>query len=452
MNFSKFLNFKSILLGIGIFATLIAILGFSGKIPIFNSSSKQKIKGNVQVWGTMPSSAMTNFTSDYYKDTKGINIIYTEIPYKDFNRRLTSALADGFAPDLIITPIDITFANASRLFPVSPQTIPESNFRNTFVDSASILIEMPQGYLGLPVSVDPLVLYYNRDILSSNGFSDPPKTWGDLYKYEERITKIKGSNITMSTIALGTYDNIPHITDIILAMIFQQGEIPVSKTLSYDSMGNIIPQYFINVDNLDENTGISPLNSALAFTKDFADTQKPTYNWSARSSNAFSEFVSGNIAFYIGFASEAAYIKSVNQKLYFDYTYLPQVEGSQISATYANMYTISMLRVSSNQNLAYPLMVTLATGPFSQYLSDVIGGLSALKSNIAQNISSGDQGAEIFGNSVLISKTFYDLHRDKLESLMREAIRQVYNGEKSTVEASQIFKQNLQDIYDERIK
>jgi hypothetical protein len=88
------------------------------------------------------------------------------------------------------------------------------------------------------------------------------------------------------------------------------------------------------------------------------------------------------------------------------------------------------------------------TGSLNQYLVSLTGGISTLKANIINDISSGAQGAEIFGNSALISKGFYDLHRKDLETLMREAIRKVYNGEASTVEASTAFSQNLQSVYD----
>ncbi len=448
MDFKRFLNFKNILIGAAIFAAVFAILIFSGKVPLFNSASKQKLSGTVRVWGTIPNTTMSYFVDAFDKEAKSYNMQYTEIPYAEFNQRLIKALADGYAPDLIIAPSDIAFANSNRIYHVSPMTISESNFRNMFADIAAPLIEMPVGFLALPVSVDPLVLYYNRDILSSNGFYEPPKTWGDLYRYEDKITKIENGNIIMSTIAFGTYDNIPNISNVILSMILQQGGTIVSKEYMPDNNGNYLPRYFVNVDELNPNTGVSPLNSALSFSKDFADSQKSTYNWNARSGDALSQFIAGNLAFYIGYASEAGYIKSANQKLYFDYTYLPQIEGSQVSATFGKLYTIFMLKTSPSPDLAYTVMVSLATGPFSQSLVGVTGGFSALKNNIAQSISSGDQGAEIFGNSVLISKSFYDLHRNNLEGLMREAIRQVYNGEKSTVEASEIFSENLQAVYD----
>jgi maltose-binding protein MalE len=448
MNFSKYFNFKGIVFGIGIFAVIIAILGFSGKLPIFNSKSEQKLTGNILVWGTIPASNMSDFVGIFNKEAKTYTMTYKEVSYIDINNKLIQALADGVAPDLILAPSDIAFANMGRVFPVSSASISESSFRNTFIDMSSLLISMPYGYIGLPISVDPLILYYNRDILSSNGFLEAPKTWSELYKYEEKITKTNaGGDISLSTIAFGTYDNIPHISDILLTLIMQQGQTPVVQSVGRDTDGNSVFVYNVLTDQSASESGLSPLNSALAFTKDFSDTQKSTYNWNAKSKNALNEFIAGNLAFYIGYASEASYIKSANQKLYFDYTYVPQVDGSKTAATFGKLYTIFMLRTSPNQNLAYQVMIALATGPLSQNLVAMTGGVSALKANISSAISSGDQGAEVFGNSALISKNFYDLHREDLERLMREAIRQVYNGEKSTVEASSEFTENLQAVY-----
>jgi ABC-type glycerol-3-phosphate transport system substrate-binding protein len=457
MDFKKFLDFKSILFGAGIFAVIIAVLGFSGKIPFLNSSSSsQKLSGNVVVWGTIGEDAMSNFVNMFNKQAKTYTMEYKEVPYNKINNRLISALADGVGPDLIIAPSEIAFANLSKLYPVSLATIPEATYRDSFVDAASILIYPPYGYIALPISVDPLVLYYNSDILSSNGFTSPPKSWMDLYSYNDKITKIDSSgNISLSTIAFGTYDNIPHVTDIILSMIFQQGQNIVEQYASRNGSGENIAAFRVLVNQSTTDGGISPLNASLAFTKDFSDTHKTTYNWNSIFQDALSQFISGNLAFYIGYASEAGYIKSANQKLYFNYTYLPQADGIKTKVTLGKLNTIFMLRTSTNIDLASKVMNFLATNSYhadgylnlTDQLSAITGGVSALKATIAANISSGDQGAEIFGSSALISKTFHDLHRTDLESLMREAIRQVYNGEKSTVEASKQFSDNLQAVY-----
>lgn len=448
MNLARFLNFKSIILGVAIFGVIFAVLAFSGKIPIFNSTAKQKLTGTLQVWGTLPKASMNGFVDTFDKTAKTYTMVYTEVPETEINQKLVLALADGYAPDLLITPSEVVFANQKRLLPISLATISETDFRNTFVDGASILITA-DGYLGLPLSLDSLVLYYNRDILASVGYIKPPTLWSDFYDYDQKITKRDSAGaLQMSTIAFGTYNNNPHITDIILAMVMQQGQSPVAQTFARDSIGNYSVKYNVQLDTPVVKGNLSPLNSALSFTKDFADILKPTYNWDVTSRNALTEFISGNLAFYIGFASEANYIKSANQNLYFDYALLPQVENSQVKTTYGKLYTLSMLKTSPNQALAYPVMYALATGPLSQSLIALTGGVSALKTNIASGIASGDHAAQIFGSSALISKTFYDLHRQTLESLMAEAVNQVYTGEKSTVEASQALVEQLQTTYD----
>ncbi len=450
MNFSKFLNIKSILFGAGIFAVVIALLGFSGKLPFFDSKSTKEYTGVVRVWGTMPTQSMYDFVSMFNKEAKTYSMQYTEVEAKNISKRLIKAIADGNSPDLIIAPSEIAFENEHRIIPVSVATISEVNYKNIYADIASILINTPNGYIGLPISVDPLVLYYNRDILSTNGFSKPPETWGDLYKYEEKITrKDANNNISLSTIAFGTYDNIPNITDTIISMIFQQEQIPVSKTLKPNSIGEVYVNYIVNMNEPNTDTGISPFNSALEFMMNFSDPEKESYNWNPKFKDAFSQFVSGDVAFYIGFASELGYIKSMNQKLNFDYTYLPQVSGSKVSATYGRLNSIFLLKTSPNKNLAYLVMQYFANqGPYNQALVVNTGGVSVLKADINTAMSSGDQGAEIFGKSALISKNFYDLHRSKLESFIREAIRQVYNGEKTIIEAGEIFSENLQTAYD----
>ena len=191
MDFNKFLNFKSILFGVGIFATVIAVLGFSGKIPFLNSSSStQKLSGIVTVWGTIPQGNMSDFVNAFAKEAKTYSIDYKEVPYNQINSKLISALADGTGPDLIIAPSEIAFSNLSRIYPINTTTITEATYRSSFIDAGTMLIYPPYGYIALPVSVDPLVLYYNSDIISSNGFTAPPSTWSDLYNYQNKNVTI----------------------------------------------------------------------------------------------------------------------------------------------------------------------------------------------------------------------------------------------------------------------
>jgi len=161
--------------------------------------------------------------------------------------------------------------------------------------------------------------------------------------------------------------------------------------------------------------------------------------------SALSQFISGNLAFYIGYASELSYIKSANKKLYFDFTYLPQVANTNISTTYGKMYTLFMLKNSQNSAAAYYTMLSLATGEYSSNLSASTGGVSSLKKTL--NTPSGDQSSVIFGRSGLIAKGFQNLYPNRVETLMKDAIDSVANGSASTVDAAKSFSEDLQAVY-----
>lgn len=452
MNFSSVLNVKNILLGLGIFAVVIAILGFTGKLPGFtdSESEKNKFSGNVTIWGTLPKENIQNILDLFNKNiAKTYTVIYKEIDEENFTNTLMQHLADGTSPDLIIAPYSYILQNEKRIFPITKETISEFDFRNKFVDQSSVLLSF-NGYLGFPISVDPLVLYFNRDILSFSGVTNPPSTWDQFFELESKITRENyDGSFKISTIPFGTYNNIPHITDIVMAMIMQiSPSQPISKTFINDANRNLVAKYHVNLNTNtdDENNNIGPLNNVLSFMKNFADSKKETFNWHRNMPNALDNFIAGNQAFYIGYSSEVNYIKNANQKLYFDYIYLPQIADSNISSTYGKMYVISILKNSPNLAAAYSTALALTTGEYSNMLSSSVGGVSAYRANI--NLMNKDQASQIFGRSALISKGFQDIHRNELEFLMRQAIESVYSGSASTVEASKVFSESLQEIYD----
>ena len=53
----------------------------------------------------------------------------------------------------------------SRLQSIPYESFPERDFRNRYIDGASIFA-MRDGVYAFPLMVDPLVMYWNRDIFS----------------------------------------------------------------------------------------------------------------------------------------------------------------------------------------------------------------------------------------------------------------------------------------------
>ena len=59
--------------------------------------------------------------------------------------------------------------DAGETVAIPSSALSQSQFESTFIDAASPFVAS-NGILGVPILADPLVLYWNKDMLSSAGF------------------------------------------------------------------------------------------------------------------------------------------------------------------------------------------------------------------------------------------------------------------------------------------
>lgn len=108
---------------------------------------------------------------------------------------------------------------------------------------------------GFPFAVDPLVFYYNKDILKNEEVVNPPKTWDELFELNKILTKRDNSGIlSQNMIALGQYGNIKNAKEIISNLLIQNGISVVSKenTKVQDNAKNLT-KYFSTLENNNSN-------------------------------------------------------------------------------------------------------------------------------------------------------------------------------------------------------
>src|SRR3989344_4917982 len=109
-----------------------------------------------------------------------ITINYIERQDESIEREFTEALAQGGGPDLIILSQDQFWQSKTKLIPIPYQSISERDFKEVFIEEGEIFLQT-DGIYGLPFMVDPMVLYYNRDLLSSAGLAKPMAYWDEIY-------------------------------------------------------------------------------------------------------------------------------------------------------------------------------------------------------------------------------------------------------------------------------
>src|SRR5512133_864204 len=102
---------RNILLGVGVFAALLSVLIFSGKIPL--GGSKDKATGEVMIWGTLPEVQMNKVIQEFNPKAKTYRVTYREVSESAFSQTLLEALANGTGPDLIMAPHQMLLSQAS---------------------------------------------------------------------------------------------------------------------------------------------------------------------------------------------------------------------------------------------------------------------------------------------------------------------------------------------------
>ena len=397
-----------------------AVLIFSGKIPIGQSSTTQTISGSVTVWGTLPQDAMSAVENSIRATYKQVNVEYVQQDPATFQADLVNALASGNGPDMVLlTPADIV-ANHDRLLEIPYASLPQAAFESTFTDQGQQFLT-DTGVLAFPFVVDPMVMYYNKDMLTSSFTVNPPATWDDVVALNKKITQQDDAGkLSTETVALGSFDNITHAKDILANLIFQAGNPIVSWN----------PTLKTYISNFADTTGSgdSAVVDALTFYTDFANPNDAAhYSWNATLPDDKDQFIAGNLALYFGYASELPDIRAKNPNLNFDVAMMPQRSQSSFKSTYGQMTGVGILKLSKNISLDLLVAEQMVGQPaVSAYL-----GADSTYVPVRRDMLTGavtDARQQLFYNSAIIAKSFLDPDADQTSALFKKFVDNINAG------------------------
>lgn len=417
-NISPFQIGVFVLCGVGI---LFAVLIFSGKIPL-GEKSAQKITGNIVVWGELPRDAVMPMIEVLRKTYKEVTVNYEEKEPETFQSQFVEALASGSGPDLVVITPSTIIQNKNKLFPVPYASLPEATFRSTFIDSGSVYLA-DTGVLAFPLTIDPLVMYYNKDMLSSAFKVRPPETWDEIIALNKVITQQDDAGrLSVETVALGTFDNITNAKDLIALMIFQAG----NKIVDFDSK----TKKYISVFGQGAVGGISPVAQAIGFYTSFANSaNSERYSWTPALPKDKNQFIAGNLAIYFGYASELLEIREKNPNLNFDIAMMPQRTSSPTKMTFGNISGIGIVKASKNIPVALLVAQQLAgKDALTAYLTYDPTAVPARKDMIEPGIAQDDARKALIYKSAIIARTWVDPDARQTTALFRRFIEQINAG------------------------
>ncbi|OHA91203.1 MAG: hypothetical protein A2758_01885 [Candidatus Zambryskibacteria bacterium RIFCSPHIGHO2_01_FULL_49_18] len=423
-------KFQIILLSVFGFFILLAVLVFA--MYRGGAGSEGAV---ISVWGDMPSEDVSQvFDSLVPQIDKTVIIRYSEKESDEIDQEFTEALAQGLGPDLLIVTQERLWKNKSKLIPIPYQSVGARDFRDTFVEESELFL-MQDGVYGLPLAIDPLVLYYNRDILSAAGEAKPLAYWDEIYNLTQKLTKKdQAGNLTQSAIALGETRNIPNFKEI-LSLLFIQAGTPVTSLIDNELRSALSDNFGLPV---------SPGESALDFYTQFANPAKAYYSWNRSMPSAATHFTSADAAYYIGFASELTALRNKNPNLNIGVAPVPQSRVSGKRLTYGKIYVVALSRGTRNPAAAMRAALMIASEPVAESLAKNLGLPPARRDLLS--VRQSDAVMPVFYEAALQAKGWLDPENVSTGNIFAEMVNAVTSGRARTSEALGAASRSLDSL------
>lgn len=405
-------------------------------------------------------SAFEKIIKDFRQLYPSITINYRQIVPEEYELELLNALAEDRGPDIVSIPSTWIKKYQSKISYMPPSvklplarlegtikeelvteyvTVPTISLRKLKEDFLDIVNEdvvikteivnaqikqttLEDKIYGLPLSVDTLVLYYNKDLLNRAGISVPPKTLDrDFPDAVERLTKLdKKGNILVHGTALGTSNNIKYATDILSLFMMQNGsQMTTDNAVSFNAAPDGAGRDF------------NPGRGALEFYANFAKPTNRLYTWNKDSQSEIDLFTRGKLAFMFGYFSDLDAIRINAPKLNFGVATMPQIAGNP-EVNYATYSVEAVLKKSKRQNEAWGFVQFVASDKeVIKYLQKTKKP-TVLKSLINGQLEDLDTGT--WARQLLTAKTWYRgknpekmnfAFKEMIDTALREDIEEI---------------------------
>ncbi len=280
---------------------------------------------------------------------------------------------------------------------------------------------------GLPLAVDTLALYYNKDLLDAAGIPEPPKTWEDFNKDVKLLTRLSSDNkILQSGAALGLGKNVTRAVDILSLLMMQNGAVMANEAgfPAFQQMPT------------GANLTATPAAQALQFYTDFADPTKEVYSWSADMPESLDAFSRGQAAFFFGFAYHLPYIRARAPKLNFNIVSAPQINASK-PVNLASFWVETVSKKTTHLNEAWDFILFANKAENVVKYLNKVGKPPALRSLVTSQADNPDLAP--FASQLLTAKTWYH-GRDSVlaEQYFLEMIDEVFKP--SAINDTQVYQ------------
>ncbi len=373
--------------------------------------------------------AFDQIIKDYQALHPNVSIDYHKYRLDEYENQLLNAMAEDRGPDMFAIHNTWVRAYQPKLLPMPAQLkiafreaqggnnppiwvehpqagLTPSQVSNQFIDQVAkdVVIDTPTSdgrtlapqVFGLPLSVDTLALYYNKDILNAAGIPTPAQSWSELQDHVKRITKYdEHGKLVRPAAGIGTSKNVERSFDILSLLMMQNGAQMADEN-GYPIF-NRIPATMTNRE-------IPPGAEALVFYTDFANPTKEVFTWDDTQPNSLDAFIAGKTAYFFGYSYQLPQIRAQAPKLNFGITTIPQIDPN-FKKNYANYWIEGVSKKTKYPDQAWDFIRFAASEAEVKNYLKVAAKPTARRSLVNSQLNDADLAP--FVSQVLTAQSWY---------------------------------------------
>ena len=402
-----------VLIGFVVFVVIIFVI-----LTLMSGGGGGQGGATLEFWGVFDSRQdFTEVLSSFKKLEQGVRINYKQFSFEEYERELVNALAAGVGPDVLMIHHTWLAKHRDKLVPMPDKSGKEDykfmtpvEFQNQFVDVAYKDLVFDNKIYALPLYVDTLAVFYNKDMFNTAGIVRPPSGWKEFNDDVELLTRLDSSgNLIQSGAAIGTARNINRSTDILAALMLQNGTQMTDSTNSAATFTRTVSG---------ERTG----ENALQYYTDFANSAKTVYTWNDDQPYSIDSFVENKTAMMINYSHHIPTLSAKYQRLNFGIAPLPQF--SEINAAnYANYLAVAVSAQSKNQDVAWRFINYIASREGSLAYLTKTSRPSARRDLI--ELQRNDPKLGVFAVQALSARSWYQADNMAIDQIFADMIEDV---------------------------
>jgi len=358
MNKNKFLFIAGIAtVVIIVLIVIIVIININRNNSDDNGSNNSSNDNDIvlQYWGLWePEDVMQPLIDEYEADNPGVTILYTQKSFTQYEQNAYTRLVEGAtndspAPDILRINNSWLPKFQDYLYAMPSSVMSTDQYEEYFYPTAVDDFTGSDGKIyAVPLEIDGLALFYNKDLLEAAGYDEPPTDWDTFKEVAIELTKEDTyGNISQYGAGIGAARNVEHSVDIFNLILLQNGV-------------NILSDDGKTVD-LANTDAVQSLDYYCSFALE-------DEVWSADSRSDLELFYSGKLAMMFAPSWRAFDIIDAAPQIEFDIAPLPQLKANDYEIYYSTYWGDAVNNTSPNKEMAWKFVKFLSEKETEQKL------------------------------------------------------------------------------------